>query len=116
MGYTARPETLDHLVALIHEQRPNWDQGLTRLILLDLARRVDGTDLAIAALRAACAENLPSPKAIGWRGPHWDGLTPPPEIRHRARCNICGKTEPRCWGERPGPDDHTFEPVELVTR
>lgn len=113
MSYQASPETLDHLAALVHQARPDWDEPLVRLILQGHAHQVDGNDLAIAALRAAANPALPKPASIGWRGPHWRDLdTVPPEAALPKRCSVCGKTEPRCYTERPGiDDDHAFEAV-----
>jgi hypothetical protein len=109
--YQASPETLTQVAALVVQERPEWDAALVRIILASHAAQVAGTDLAIAALRAAQDRNLPTPKAIGWRGPHWHGLeTAPVEVTGGPRCTTCGKIEPRCWSERPGrDDDHQFE-------
>lgn len=116
--YTASHDTLSHVIALVEQARPEWDPGLVRIVLHSHTGHVDGNDLAIAALRAAADLNLPGPKSIGWRGPHWDGLgTKPPEIKDQLRCVVCGKTEPRCYSERPGlDDDHVFEPTERPVR
>lgn len=113
MSYQASPETLDHLAALVHQARPDWEPMLVRVILQSHAHHVDGNDLAIAALRAAANPDLPKPASIGWRGPHWRGLdTMPPNVAPSRRCNVCGKTEPDCYTQRPGrDDDHAFEPV-----
>lgn len=113
MSYHASTETLDHIAALVNQARPDWDAMLVRVILQGHAHQVDGNDLAIAALRAAANLDLPRPAAIGWRGPHWRDLaTVPPEAERPKRCNVCGKTEPRCYTERPGrDDDHAFEAV-----
>ena len=112
MTYNAAPDTIDRLAYLVHAERPSWDFALIKVVLLSHAMQVDGTDLAIAALRCAKNPDLPSPKAIGWRGKHWDDLgTKPPQIADPERCDTCGKPEPRCWSERPGvDDDHQFVP------
>lgn len=118
-SYNATADTLDHLVRLVFKARPSWDSTIVKLVLLSHAGQVDGTDLAIAALRAAKDEKLPSPKAIGWRGPHWDGLgTCPPAIKSSPeRCATCGKPEPSCYSQRFGDDDHSFETVaQLAAR
>lgn len=110
MGYTATTETIDHIAALVEQQRPEWEPALVKIILRSHVSHVDGTDLAVAALRAATNLNLPSPKAIGWRGPHWDGLaTKPPEITDLRWCSVCGRREPDCYAVRHAGDDHTFE-------
>lgn len=111
--YEASRETIDHLVALVVQARPSWDQQLVHVVLSDLARKVAGNDLAIAALRAASNTDLPQPKAIAWRGPHWVGLEsdPPAGPLNPPRCGVCGHHEPRCYSVRHGDDDHTFEPV-----
>lgn len=102
--------TISHLVNLIYEVRPDWEPGLVRLVLNAHVDQVTLCDLSIASLRAASNLDARSPKVIGWRGPHWQGLrTKPIEVRDPAICGVCGKPEPRCWGERPGPDDHVFE-------
>lgn len=117
MTYNAGPETVEHIAYLVHAERPEWDVYLVRGVLLGHAMQVDGTDLALAAIRAARNHDLPGPKAIGWRGKHWDGLgSKPPEISDPARCTTCGKTEPRCWDQRPGDDDHDFVSVEEHAR
>ena len=112
MSSTASPETLDHLTALVAQAEPRWDPSLVKVVLLSHRSTVDGTDLAIAALRCAKSGKFPTPKAIFWRGPHWDGLaTTPPELRPRETCGICGRTEERCYSTRVGiDDDHRFEP------
>lgn len=113
MGYTARTEDLEHIAALVHLERPSWDPNLIKVILTSHAHQVDGTDLAIAALRCAKNLDLPTPKAIGWRGPHWRGLdTMPPNVQAPTRCLICGRPEPECYAVRPGPDDHPFSPTD----
>lgn len=111
--WTATRESLEHVAALIHQTRPEWDEYLVMVVLGDLAPRVDGTDLAIAALRCAQDTTMLTPKAIGW-GRHWRGLdTEPPAVTASAqRCDVCGKTEARCLGERIGvDDDHAYDPV-----
>lgn len=119
MSYTATIETVDHIVELVH-QESGWERGLVRVVLLSHAQVVDGSDLAIAALRWAASERgrAVGPKGIGWRGPHWDGLgTKPPEVAARDQrwCQVCMKPEPRCLTERPHPsDDHEFEPGRRV--
>lgn len=112
MGYTASLDTLDLVARLVEQERPDWDPVLVKLVLHSHTSLVDGSDLAIAALRAAQNRDLPTPKAIGWRGPHWRDLaTQPIEVRAAERCTTCGKPEPRCVMERPGrDDDHRFEP------
>ena len=116
MTYTAGPETIDHIAALVAQERPAWDRMTVRVVLHSITTQVDGTDLAVAALRAAKDERLPGPKAIAWRGKHWIGLdTTPPDAAPRAKCGVCGKTEPRCYSERPGiDDDHAFEPANPI--
>lgn len=105
------PEQLEHITALVVEVRPEWDAGLVRAILHAHAAHVSTADLAVAAIRYATIPDAPGPKGIGWRGPHWRDLaTAPPAVAPRARCGVCGRPEDRCWGERPGPDDHQFEP------
>lgn len=108
--YTAGRETLNHLLHLVHQARPEWDPALVRVVLLDLVPYVHGNDLAIAALRAAADDNLPGPKAIRWRGQHWQGLgSTPPEIKAVEWCGICGRREPDCYSTRFAGDDHPFE-------
>lgn len=106
-------ETVNHLVALIEQVRPDWDPSLVRVILLNHRTSVDAADLAIAAIRAARNVDIPTPKSIGWRGPHWDGaVTLPPAIAPREKCSVCGLTEERCYSIRPGrDDDHAFTPA-----
>lgn len=115
--YAATTDAIEHIAALVVQQRPEWDAALVKIILHSHAGQVDGNDLAIAALRAAGNPDLPTPKAIGWRGRHWDGLgTVPPDVAPAERCFVCGKREPECWSSRPGrDDDHVFEP-RPVTR
>lgn len=110
MSYTASAEVIDHIVGLIQQERPQWDASLVRVVLHSHASQVDGTDLAIAALRCAKDEKMPSPKAIGWRGPHWRDLaTKPAEVKEQQWCGICTKPESRCRTERLADDDHEFE-------
>lgn len=111
-GYEAGREAIDHLTALVVMARPDWDPGLVYVILTDLRTKVTGNDLAIAALRAAANHNLPGPRSIAWRGPHWRDLEsdPPTGPLVPPRCGICGRREPECYSVRPGGDDHEFEP------
>lgn len=116
MGYTARHDEITAIADLVHAARPEWEPSLVRIVLSAHAGQVDGTDLAIAALR--CAQNLdyPTPKAIGWRGPHWRDLnTMPASATPRTRCRICQRTEPECYAVRPGPDDHPFTPAQVAS-
>ncbi len=113
--HKASVETINHLAFLVCQARPQWDLRLVQVVLLNHADQVDGTDLAIAALRCAKISTYPTPKAIGWRGPHWDGLdTVPEEIRKPDRCYTCGKPEPLCYGVRFQDDDHRFETLAQV--
>jgi hypothetical protein len=109
---TATPADLDHLTALVYSIRTDWEQWLIRSVLAAHCDRVALADLAEAAVRCARDSQLHTPKAITFRGKHWQGLeTAPPEITGGPRCTTCGKIEARCLTERPGPDDHEFEPV-----
>lgn len=111
MRYTASTETIEHIAALVEQVRPEWEPALVKIVLHSHTAHVDGNDLAVAALRAANDPRLPTPKAIGWRGPHWRDLdTKPPEVTDLQWCGICYKPEPRCVTERIGDDDHPFEP------
>lgn len=96
------------LVVLV---RPDWERWLVRQVLNSHRDVCDAADLARAAIGAASNPDFHNPKAIMWRGRHWDGAaTLPPDMTPRARCRVCGKTEDRCAVERPGTgDDHRFE-------
>lgn len=109
--HAASVDDVGHIAALVANIRPDWDPGLVRVVLLSHRDQVDGADLAVAAIRAARNLNFRTPKSIGWRGPHWRDLDTQPiaVARDTRRCGICGKTEPRCYSERVGPDDHEFE-------
>lgn len=108
----ATPEDVDHLSALVSSIRPDWQAWLVRQVLAAHRDRVDLADLSEAAVRCARDSQLSTPKAITFRGAHWRGLdTAPPEITGGPRCDTCGKREPQCLTERPGPDDHPFEPT-----
>lgn len=109
----ASPTDLAMIATLTASVRPDWPSHLVESVLQSHAHQVHVADLACAAMRAAQNPDLRTPKAIGWRGPHWDGAkTTPLHHEPRERCNVCGKTEPRCVTERPGrDDDHEFEPV-----
>lgn len=104
---------LGMIAALVASIRPDWPGAVIASVLQSHAHQVHAADLAVAAIRAAQNPELRTPKAIGWRGPHWDGAkTTPQHHEPRERCGVCGKTEPRCVMERPGrDDDHAFEPV-----
>lgn len=116
--FTAGLETIEHIAALVTAIRPSWEPGLVKLVLHSHTGVVNGADLAIAALRCAANEDMPYPKSIGWRGPHWDGLeTMPLDVAPLDRCDVCGKTEPRCYSERIGiDDDHAFEPRRATVK
>lgn len=110
--YQAGPESLAHLSALVYQARPSWDAGLVRIVLADLARRVDGSDLAVAAIRAACDPSIATPRAIGFRGRHWDDLGTAPEgTKGGPRCRTCGLVESRCVVRPGADDDHDFDPA-----
>lgn len=102
---------VDHLALLIIGLRPEWDEGLVRVVLLSHRDQCDASDLAIAALRAARNPDCPHPKWLGHRGPWWDvAITTPVYVKPTERCQICNKTEPDCYSQRPGAgDDHRFE-------
>lgn len=106
--------TLDAITHLVHEARPSWPPTVILAVLEAHAHHLDSTDLAIAALRAAKNPAYHSPKTIGWRGPHWDGLgTMPSGMMTSRRCGVCGRFEDQCLTTRIGrDDDHEFEPVE----
>lgn len=112
--YHPTHETLTHIAALVSQARPDWAEGLVLAVLESHAHQVDGSDLAIAAIRAALTPTFHTPKTIGWRGPHWDGLrSMPPGMMSSRRCGVCGKFEDLCLTTRIGvDDDHEFEPVE----
>lgn len=116
MGYRAGEQTLAHIAALVCAERPHWEEGLVKTILRAHAANVSGTDLAIASLRLALDDTIHTPKAIGWRGAHWRGLSStPPSATLGPRCRTCGKREADCLTQRPrtaDPDDHPFEPRE----
>lgn len=116
--YGTQTESINHLVALLQQVRPQWDVGLVRIVLLNLAPQVELADLIVAATRCAVVSDYPTPKAIGWRGKHWDGLgSVPGPAAPSERCDVCSKPEPRCYGERVGiDDDHTFAPRSRVVR
>lgn len=117
MRYGATLDTLDHIAALVYQQRPGWDPGLVKIVLRDLAPTVDGSDLAVAAIRAAMNDDLPGPKSIAWRGPHWRDLrTLPPDVKRKEWCAVCGRPENVCYSARHGDDDHAFEPTTKPVR
>lgn len=108
-------ETTPELIGQLVEQiRPDWDPYVVRAIATDLAQRVALADLVCVCVRAASNPDLHNPRSILWRGPHWHGVKdPPPEVAPKERCRTCGKIEPRCVMDRPGPDDHPFDPMPL---
>lgn len=109
---TATPADIEHLAALVYSLRTDWEEWLIKQVLNAHRDRVALADLAEAAVRCARDSQLHTPKAITFRGAHWRGLeTAPPEVNGGPRCTVCGKIESRCLTERPGPDDHDFEPV-----
>jgi hypothetical protein len=110
-------DVVPHVSATVCEMRPDWDEWVVGAVLRDLSQRVPVEDWAPAALLAAANLDLPSPKAIIWRGSHWDhAKVKPAEVTERERCDVCGKTESRCLTQRPGKDDdHPFTPATPVT-
>lgn len=116
--YTATDETLEAIAHLVSTARPDWPSVLVLSVLVGHASTVDGSDLAIAAIRAAKNPDFRTPKTIGWRGPHWDGLgTKPSGMMTSRRCGVCGKWEDLCETQRIGrDDDHEFEPVAVQTQ
>lgn len=107
---TANPADLQAIARLAHSTRPDWPEAAILTVLQSHAAQVHLADLTVAAMRAAQRPEFRTPRAIGWRGPHWDGAkTMPLEVAAKDRCDTCGKTEPRCLTERPGQDDdHVF--------
>jgi hypothetical protein len=106
------PKATALLTDLLLQLRPDWERWLVRSVLTSHPD-LDPGDLTIAAVRWA-KDMSHTPKGIGWSGAHWHGLgsSPDPHARDRGpRCSACGKPEGRCLTERPGPDDHEFEPV-----
>lgn len=113
MRYPTRQDR-DHLADLVCSIRPEWQRWLVLSILQAHAHNIDLVDMTIAAVRTAADKTIDTPKAIGWRSRHWRDLdTAPAQVtKHRQRCSVCGKTEEACWTQRPGPDDHAFDPVD----
>ena len=110
---TATDEDLEALATLVYSLRPrmDWERWLIRQVLATHRHTIDLADLAEAAVRCARDSQLSTPKAIIFRGKHWRDLdTAPPHVTGGPRCTTCGKVEARCLTERPGPDDHPFEP------
>lgn len=111
-SHALSPSDISALVQLLANIRPDWDSALVAVVLHSHRDQVPGIDLAIAALRAAKSMTYSPPKAIGWRGSHWDHAKKTPHQPNEAyRCGICGKAEPRCLSDRFGDDDHPFEPT-----
>lgn len=108
------PSEVGHLVSLVCSIRPEWPAFYLQGVLDGHRDQLGATDLAVATLRAAANPDLRTPKAIMWRGRHWDhATTTPAEITAGPRCDVCGKREDRCYLERPGPDEHPFTPPTL---
>lgn len=114
--HNASDRELEAIAFLVEQTRPGWAASLVLSVLQGHRDQVNAPDLAIAALRAAQTPDFRTPKTIGWRGPHWQGLaSAPEEVRRLARCGVCGKTEDKCETQRLGlDDDHDFEPVQAV--
>lgn len=99
------------LTDLIRSMRPDWERWLIEAVLQSHPGAVL-PDAAVAALRWAADPAHSTPKGIFWSGRHWQGLDSAPDrIDTGPRCTVCGKPEGRCLTERPGPDDHEFEPT-----
>ena len=109
--HQASPRELDLVAELVTTIRPDWDLTLVTVVLRAHRDQCDASDLAIAAIRAARSPDVQTPRWIWQRGPWWDqSITCPPYLAARAKCRICGKIETECYLQRPGPDDHLFEP------
>ncbi len=111
---TATDEDIENLSALVYSIRPamDWERWLIRQVLAAHRSTIDLADLAEAAVRCARDSQISTPKAIIFRGRHWRDLaTAPAAITGGPRCTTCGKIEGRCLTERPGPDNHEFEPI-----
>lgn len=101
------------LTDIIRSIRPDWDRWLIESILQSHAHRFAMGDLARAAINWAMDPTSTTPKGIVWAGSHWRGLDTQPDhvnVDLGPRCSTCDKPEGRCLTERPGPDDHPFEP------
>jgi hypothetical protein len=110
-----RPTRADlvNITDLVRSLRPEWERFIIEAVLQSHAHHVDLADLVQAAVRTASDQTIKTPKAIGWASRHWRDLdTQPIEVADKGqRCFTCGKPERKCLTERPGPDDHPFEPV-----
>lgn len=116
--HTMSAAELDHLVSLVCHARPDWDERMTRAVLLGILGQYDAVDLATATMRAAQRSEARTPKVIAWRGPHWDHAAPddrPGVAEKMHRCLVCSLREDQCE-QRPryGDDDHAFERGALV--
>ncbi len=100
------------VTAVVLELRPDWDEYVVQALVSDLSQRLPLESWVPAVIRGAATPDLTSPRAILWRGPHWDDAkVKPPEVEERDRCDVCGRTESRCVMTRPGVgDDHVFTP------
>lgn len=109
-------ESTEKLADLLTELRPDWERWLVASVLSSHPS-IPLADFTLAAVRWAIADRRNTPKGIKWSGPHWSGCStgPDPAARDRGpRCTVCGKPEGRCLVERPGPDEHEFEPTRLA--
>lgn len=105
-------DAVEKVTDLVMELRPEWDEYVVRAMARDLSQRLPLDSWVPAVIRGAATPDLPQPRAILWRGPHWDHTKQrPPEVQERDRCDVCGKVESRCVMARPGvDDDHPFTP------
>lgn len=110
--YIPLPAVAADVAALVARFRPEWPAIQVQSIL-ESHPNAEAWPATIAALRAAADPDLPHPRAIMWRGRHWDGLEGdlPETVRPQERCEVCGKLEADCY-TAPGRhvDDHKFTP------
>lgn len=110
---TATTADLVALTDIVRSLRPDWDRWLIESILQSHHARVHVADLVVACTRYARDLGNTDPRGMCWRGQHWRGLdTQPNAANSHVRCYVCGKPQDRCLNERPGPDDHAFEPAD----
>ena len=104
----------EHLTQILRSLRPDWEEWLISSVLQSHSGTVALADMVIAATRYAADPRNKDPRGIRWRGVHWSGLDTQPAtsgVDQSIRCYVCGKPEDKCLTQRPGPDDHDFEPA-----
>ncbi len=88
-------DMVQKVTAVVLELRPDWDEYVVRALVSDLSQRLPLESWVPAVIRGAATPDLTSPRAILWRGPHWDDAkVKPPRSRSGTGVTCAGVPSP----------------------